>query len=81
MQEIQRGTMTEEQEKAITQLKYALNRCAKVGLKGGVFDGSFCIYPNDTGYHHPGGDGFFEWVESIGEILQCKMDLDGGAGS
>jgi hypothetical protein len=69
--------MTPEQEQAGTQLLRALNVCRAVGLAGGVFDGSFCIWPQHI---DPLAGEFFEVIEGQGRRLLSSMSLDGGAG-
>jgi len=75
--------MNEKQEKAIINLKRALNAAGKVGLRGGVFESTFCIYPVDSTVvpEHVDGLDFFEQVKKYGEALHTPLIyLDGGAG-
>lgn len=80
--------MTQKQHRATGSLKKALNRCAAAGLRGGVYDASFCIWPidgpdpreNNFSEVRAGGQ-FFNLVSEHGVILDgVKMMLDGGAG-
>ncbi len=76
--------MNKKQERAAESLKKALGRCAAAGLRGGVYEGSFCIWPI-SGIPDP-LDGpprdFFGTIHEYGVILHgVKMMLDGGAGS
>lgn len=73
--------MTSEQKKAVTQLKRALNKCGSVGLKGGVYDSNFCLWPVGESPEEPSRT-FFENVEDVGGVcwLPEKIYLDGGAG-
>jgi hypothetical protein len=73
----------QNQRSAAIRLEMALKNCKKVGLQGGVYDGSFCLWPE--GYKPDPRDGdsfkFFENLEEIGEIIRSStMTLDGGAG-
>jgi hypothetical protein len=74
--------MTKTQMTAVNQLQRALNACANAGLSGGVFDGTFCIWPlEQTREIHAGAKGdFFVNVETHGCMLHVSMQLDGGAG-
>ncbi len=73
--------MTSEQIKASKQLNAALNKCAKVGLSGGVYDGTFCIWPSEHELRSADGINFFQLVDEYGEMLFTPMALDGGAGT
>ena len=73
-----------EQVAAMRQLKRALNRCADAGLRGGVYDGSFCLWPTEAG--NPldyGGDFFAALEDQCGGcmVVGCRLDMDGGAGN
>ena len=75
--------MNNQQRKAVTRLKNALNNCADVGLCGGVYEGSFCIWPLDLDPHVvevAGDNDFMSAVEDqcAGDIIESKMYLDGG---
>lgn len=81
--------MTKAQMQAARGLSTALAKCGRYGLRGGVYSGSFCIWPKSK--PHPeeivmassGGVRFFGAVEgdSGGMILGSgTMYLDGGAG-
>ena len=74
--------MNEAQKKAATQVTRALKKAGKAGLTGGVFDGTFCLWPmKDDGYIMEGGLEFFERIEEKGELLYTSpIRLDGGAG-
>ncbi len=72
------------QRAAATRLRKALDACHEAGLKGGVFSSSFCLWPiKTTPEQDPFNAGiyFFRVVDEIGESLDSKMSLDGGAGS
>ena len=80
--------MNDEQLKAAKQLGRALNRCGSVGLTGGVFDGSFCLWPADAVSPHrieeSGANDFFGAVEEESDgfiVPHRKIYLDGGAGN
>lgn len=77
--------MNEKQKRAAESLRKALIRCGKAGLSGGVYDGTFCIWPaSRTEEQHPAESKgcFFAAVEEDGELLrQYDMILDGGAGN
>lgn len=74
--------MNEAQQYAAMRLQSALAECRKVGLAGGVFDASFCVWPSANGSPFEHGD-FFEGIQSLGgEVLNGHgMWLDGGAGN
>ncbi len=74
--------MNKAQLLAIRKLKLALDTCHYAGLKGGVFDTSFCVWPIDSAVDpFEGGSNFFRIIEEHGAILnEVKMSLDGGAG-
>lgn len=74
--------MTLQQLAAIEMLRNALGQCHVNELKGGVFDGRFCIWPQDTNPDpYESGIRFFEVIEKHGEVLHdVRMNLDGGAG-
>ena len=44
--------MNKQQMKAIKSLEKALDRCDKVGLKGGVFDSNFCVWSQKIDIDH-----------------------------
>lgn len=72
--------MTQKQFSAIARLKKALDRCHAVGLQGGVYDGSFCLWPVE-GVDPRDTENFFGAVDNYGMSLrEVKMSLDGGAG-
>lgn len=74
--------MNKKQINAINNLKKALDSCDKVGLRGGVFEGQFCIWPKDIdvqGLAEKHND-FFDKVDEFGFSIDSKMWLDGGAG-
>lgn len=79
--------MNEEQAKAAKSLQRVLNKCAKLGLTGGVFDGSFCVWPIIGECPHRVSESqandFFGAVadECEGKQLVTNMELDGGAGN
>jgi hypothetical protein len=73
--------MTKAQIKAVDRLQKALQSCYKTGLRGGVFDCSFCIWPEDA--IHPGDkptNEYFSYIEEVGAIIRTQMNLDGGSG-
>jgi hypothetical protein len=76
--------MTKTQMAAARRLEQALYACKKAGLMGGVYDGTFCLWPEDA--PHPAdaeGGRFFQAVDQYGVALNCVsscMRLDGGAG-
>ena len=72
--------MTPEQRKVASSIERALNRAGHAGLTGGVFDGTFCLWPG-TSEDCPPGEGFFEAVEEKGiSLLTPWIVLDGAAG-
>lgn len=72
--------MNAKQKSALERLTKALEACHKAGLQGGVFDGSFLVWPADAKPDPREGDSFFEDVDAIGGRARTKMILDGGAG-
>jgi len=71
--------MNLKQKKAANRLQAALVAAGKAGLMGGVFNGSFCLWPENKHLEHD--PIFFERVEEVGIILYTpEVDLDGGAG-
>jgi len=75
--------MTNDQCKAISSLKRALKKCGNSGLQGGVYDGSFCVWPKEKSPATSGesDSDFFNEVEKYGESFNVdEMPLDGGAG-
>ena len=77
--------MNNEQIKAAKSLQTALNKCAKSGLSGGVYDGTFCIWPTgedpEAGANSKKYIDFFDAVDHLGMQLSTNMYLDGGAGN
>ena len=77
--------MNHDQDKAIKSLTRALNKCAKYGLSGGVYDGSFCVWPSELDPERERNSGrYFDWFEAVddrGKVISCNMHLDGGAGN
>jgi hypothetical protein len=72
----------QEQNAAIANLTKALDRCAKAGLMGGVYDRNFCVWP--VGTYHPLEMKEFDFFEAVahlgGDSIVTEMMLDGGAG-
>jgi hypothetical protein len=74
--------MNVKQKAATAKLLKALDACHEAGIKGGVFDSSFCIWPIDAPEDpYESGNNFFRIVEKYGADLTSKMSLDGGAGT
>ena len=77
--------LTQKQIKAIASLKKALNRCHEANLKGGVYDGSFCVW--DFKFPDPRDfppQEFYNKVREHGEVINCnevRMSLDCGSGT
>lgn len=73
--------MTKRQQQSATALELALERCHRAGLKGGVFDSSFCVWPIESPCPFESGSEFFDVIRKNGMILyRTSMSLDGGAG-
>lgn len=74
--------MSDKQIAATERLRKALEACHKAGLKGGVYDGSFYIWPITTEPDPRDAPhfGFFEAVKEVGALIHSDMNLDGGAG-
>lgn len=72
--------MTEAQLKAAKNLRLALEKAGKAGLSGGVYDGSFILFPR--------GEDREVVVEALCRGNECNgvdlhtpsIELDGGAG-
>ena len=75
--------MLSKHVKAIERLHKALNHCHKAGLKGGVWDGSFYVWPIDAEPDpRDAGVRFFEAIREVGgDHVYTQMWLDGGAGT
>ena len=73
--------MNIQQIKAIDNLRVALNRIGKVGLCGGIYDGTFWVFTDssDKGYVI-GVDDKYEDTERKW-LNTPHVDLDGGAGA
>ena len=69
--------LTDEQNRAAAQLLEALNKCHVAGLRGGVYDEQFCLWPIDRKLGHDFD--FFINVDEHGQVLCTQMQLDGGA--
>jgi hypothetical protein len=74
--------MNAKQKRAVQRLAKALEACHSAGLMGGVYDGSFWAWPDDTKPDPRDGDNwkFFENVDAVGMKAETRMNLDGGAG-
>ncbi len=72
--------MTKRQILAVKRLERALTQCHNAGLEGGVYDGSFCVWPTGSFDILESGNKFFGRVEEYGATLDSPMTLDGGAG-
>lgn len=68
------------QKAAVNQLRKALDNCHREGLKGGVFDCNFVLWPIGTTPDPRESLGFFDFVSDIGGVIKSPMQLDGGAG-
>lgn len=73
--------MKVKQWRAAERLRKALESCHAVGLRGGVFDCSFYLWPVDADPDpYESGRKFFEVIEDNGAVIRSPMNLDGGAG-
>ncbi len=74
--------LNKKQQRAVNSIRKALNKAHVAGLSGGVYDGSFCIWPTKVHETVMGsGRQFFEIVHVHGEVMsEVIMHLDGGAG-
>ena len=72
--------MNAQQEKAAMKVKKAFELAGRVGLTGGVFEGTVCLWPKEINVKI-GELEFFETVEEFG-IYFCPIgiELDGGTG-
>lgn len=74
--------MTPQQLRAVSRLEAALDNAHRVGLRGGVYESRFRVWPTegpqpfDSPCHQ-----FFEVVEKTGATCFSEMLLDGGAGA
>ena len=79
--------MNKRQLNAVGGLIAALRECNEAELTGGIYDSSFCVWPNGApNPHECGGDFFIDGVEgkSGGVVINPRthdMALDGGAGN
>jgi hypothetical protein len=73
--------MNEDQIKAAKSIERALKKAGKLGLSGGVYDGTFCIWPSGSVDTMDESTNFFDDVEEHGmSLFTPGMHLDGGAG-
>ncbi len=72
--------MNKQQQKAAKQLERALIACHKAGLKGGVYDCHFYLWPEDATPDPRDHGHFFDNVDAIGARIVTLMILDGGSG-
>ena len=74
--------MNFRQRKAAMALQRALADCAEVDLTGGVYDGTFCIWPANRKSPHDFEE-FFQGVKDLGgdTLPGHGMSLDGGVGN
>jgi hypothetical protein len=71
--------VSEEQKEYAEKLALLLMEMKMLGLEGGVYGGSFCLWPNDIEIERD--NDFFESVNEFGIILFTPgINLDGGAG-
>lgn len=68
------------QKSAVNQLRKALDNAHREGLKGGVFDCNFVVWPAKTTPDPRESSQFFEFLSDIGGVIKSPMQLDGGAG-
>lgn len=76
--------MNAAQWKARLRIEKALDHAHKVGLRGGVYEGKFRVWPEDgpnPADREAAGGCFFEAVEELGGTCYSHMILDGGAGN
>jgi hypothetical protein len=73
-------TMTRQQSSAAIRLQKALDNCHKHGLRGGVYESTFRVWPVVGPCPMEAGRKFFEVIEERGMTLYSPMVLDGGAG-
>lgn len=74
--------MTKKQTAAAIRLNKAIDACHRAGLRGGVYEYSFRVWPvNANPQPHDEGMRFFESIEEIGMTLTSRMLLDGGSGT
>lgn len=72
--------MNREQIRAAERLRKALQACDSAGLRGGVFDTRFVLWPKDAQPDPRETKDFFITIQEVGCILPNDMDIDGGAG-
>jgi hypothetical protein len=74
--------MTPQQDSAVQQLQRALNRAHAAGLRGGVYESKFRVWPTvgpcpmEVPAHQ-----FFDVIHREGATIFSPMLLDGGAGA
>jgi len=72
--------MDEKQKTIACRLEKLLNAADDANLMGGVYEGSFCLWPINKAPLIRHNAEFFDAVEEHGIILLSRMGLDGGAG-
>jgi len=73
--------MNKKQKTIATSMEKLLDRMYKAGLKGGVYGGVFCMWPeNKDDLIDKEGTNFFDDIEKHGVIIDTHADIDGGAG-
>ncbi len=72
--------MNVKQKRAAERLEKALENCHRSGLKGGVFDSTFYVWPIDGPDPYEAGTQFFAVIDGSGTAMNTLMSLDGGAG-
>ncbi len=74
--------MTKKQLALATRLQKVLVKCHDAGLAGGVYEGSFYVWPQEcTNVICNAQTGFFKLADLYGARIYSNMRLDGGSGS
>jgi hypothetical protein len=73
--------MNAKQTAAAERIRKAFVAAHKAGLQGGVYDGTFMVWPEKS-KPDPRDCGlqFFDAVDEIGQKIHTLMRLDGGSG-
>lgn len=72
--------MNKKQHAIAEDMENLLIRMKNLGLQGGVYDGVFCMWPENKNCLISRDRDFFKDVDKYGVIIYVSTNLDGGAG-
>ncbi len=73
--------LNRKQKSSVAALHNAFEKARLSGLEGGVYDGTFCVWPEGSFYPYESGRNFFRSVDAHGVAMsEVRMKLDGGSG-